>query len=190
MTALLKSLFAALLVTAGTSAFAQTATDSNGLSVGTPAQPAPYVKDTYGDWQLRCLDTGAETDPCQLYQLLMDADGNQVAEVSIFSLPAGGRAALGANIVAPLETLLTQGIVISVGESEPRRFTFTFCNPGGCVARVGFTQEEVDQFKSGSVAKVTLVPLSNPNAPVVLDMSLAGFTAGVDAIPPAPAANN
>jgi len=190
MRSLLKPLSLAAALVLSNTAFAQETTDpATGLDLGQPATPAPgpYVKDTFGDWQERCLPNPDGEDPCQLYQLLLDADGNQVAEVSLFRLPEGGRAELGANIVAPLETLLTQGLVIAVDDSEPRRFAFTFCNPGGCVARVGFTADEVAQFKAGTSATLTLVPVGAPDTPVVLSMSLSGITAGIDALPVAAA---
>ena len=40
----------------------------------------------------------AGVDPCQLYQLLSDSEGNTVAEFSIFDLPEGQEAAAGATV--------------------------------------------------------------------------------------------
>lgn len=188
----------ALMMTAG-AGFAQEATSeadpADGLSLGTPldqAGPAtvgdlapgqPYVRGESGDWQFRCLKGETESaDPCQLYQLLNDADGNSVAEFSIFPLPGSGRAAAGATIVVPLETLLTQQLTVSVDGSAARRYPFTFCNTAGCVARVGFTQEEVTQFKRGNAATIRMVPAAAPDAEVVLNVSLSGFTAGFDSL--------
>ena len=153
-----------------------------GTAIADPnAVGTPYIRDTFGDWSLRCLRAEAgQNDPCQLYQLLNDADGNSVAEISVFPLPAGGRAAAGATIVAPLETLLTEQLQIAVDGSAARRYPFTFCNQAGCVARVGFTQEEVDQFKRGNKATLRMVPAAAPDQEVVLDVSLTGFTAGID----------
>ena len=162
---------------------ADVATDLDmGTAIADPnAVGTPYIRDTFGDWSLRCLRAEeGQNDPCQLYQLLNDADGNSVAEISVFPLPAGGRAAAGATIVAPLETLLTEQLQISVDGSAARRYPFTFCNQAGCVARVGFTQEEVDQFKRGNKATLRMVPAAAPDQEVVLDVSLTGFTAGID----------
>ena len=44
---------------------------------------------TFEAWEQRCVRTEDGADPCQLYQLLKDADGNSVAEISMFSLPEG-----------------------------------------------------------------------------------------------------
>ena len=156
------------------------------LSMGAPVEAGPpqvgqtYIREVFGDWSLRCLKAETGEDPCQLYQLLRDADGNAVAEISMFPLPAGGQAAAGATIVAPLETLLTEQITISVDGTGTRRYPFTFCNQAGCVSRVGFTTEEVAQFKAGAEASMRIVPAAAPDQEVVLKISLVGFTAGYD----------
>ncbi len=143
----------------------------------------PYVREEFGAWSLRCLQADAgEADPCQLYQLLSDADGNAVAEVSTFPLPAGNEAAAGATIVVPLETLLTQQLRLTIDSGAPKVYPFTFCNAAGCLARVGFTAEEVNQFKRGNQATLRMVPAAAPDQEVVLTMSLSGFTAGFDSV--------
>ena len=143
----------------------------------------PYIRGESGDWLFRCLkaDEGG-TDPCQLYQLLNDESGNAVAEISLFPLEGSGRAAAGATIVAPLETLLTEQLTMSVDGGNARRYPFTFCNAAGCVARVGFTAEEIAQFKRGNSAIITMVPAAAPEEEVNLTVSLSGFTNGFDSL--------
>lgn len=159
------------------------------LDLGTPINQDPaepqvgqtYTAAVFDAWELRCLKREEGPEPCQLYQLLRDSEGNAVAEFTLFGLPEGGRAAAGANIVAPLETLLTEQLTITVDGAEARRYAFTFCNAGGCVARVGFTEAEVAQFKRGNNATLRLVPAGAPDDEVVLTVSLAGFTAAMNA---------
>lgn len=141
-----------------------------------------YLAANFEIWEQRCAKTEDGKDPCELFQLLKDADGNPVAEFSIFGLPAGGQAAAGATIVAPLETLLTANLAISVDGGKGKLYPFTFCTGYGCVARVGFTADEVAQFKKGAKATVTIVPAAAPEEKVALDISLKGFTAGFDAV--------
>jgi invasion protein IalB len=100
----------------------------------------------------------------------------------MFALPPGGKAAAGATVVVPLETLLTESLTIQIDTAEPKLYPFTFCTQVGCVARVGFTAEEVEQFKKGANAKVTVVPAAAPDTAVTLDISLKGFTAGFEAV--------
>lgn len=148
---------------------------------GEPQVGQPYIREEFGDWGLRCLRTEDGNDPCQLYQLLLDAEGNAVAEISLFPLPEGREALAGATIVAPLETLLTENLTLSVDGADQRQYPFNFCNRAGCVARVGFTAAEVDQFRAGNTAQLSIVPAAAPDQRVTLDISLSGFTAGYQA---------
>ncbi|NUB43131.1 invasion associated locus B family protein [Fertoebacter nigrum] len=155
------------------------------LSMGQEADDGPgstYIAAEHGDWQQRCIRTEDGSDPCQLYQLLTDAQGNAVAEISMFGLPAGGQAVAGATIIAPLETLLTANLALQVDSATAKVYPFTWCSQLGCVARVGFTQAEVDGFKRGNKATITIVPMVAPDEKVLLDVSLIGFTAGFDAV--------
>ena len=133
-------------------------------------------------WEQRCIRTEDGSDPCQLYQLLKDGEGNSVAEISMFDLPAGGEAAAGATIVAPLETLLTENIRLKVDDAAAKIYPFTWCSQIGCIARVGFTADEVAAFKRGAKATLTIVPVVAPDQKVDLNLDLSGFTAGYDAI--------
>lgn len=154
----------------------------------TPAEPDPnaigatYTKETFGDWKLQCIRTEDGNDPCQMYQLMEDEAGNPVADISLFGLPSGQQAAAGATIMTPLETMLTENLLIKVDASEAKVYPFTFCARIGCFARVGFTQAEIDAFKKGSKAVMTVVPMAAPDQKVNLDMSLKGFTAAYDAV--------
>lgn len=163
------------------------------LSMGATEAPADgvgstYVKATFDAWEQRCVRTESGADPCQLYQLLKDGSGNSVAEIGLFTLPEGGEAVAGATVIAPLETLLTAGLRIGVDDAQPKVYPFTFCSQVGCVARVGFTAAEVDAFKKGGKATLTIVPAVAPDKTVALEVSLKGFTAGYDAVAAAQAA--
>ena len=147
-----------------------------------PAIGQTYLADIFTDWQLRCVKTESGEDPCQLYQLLRDAEGNSVAEVNFFSLPPGGEAEAGAQIMTPLETLLTADLRMRVDGGQGRRYPYNFCTAEGCVSRLGFTPAEVQEFKAGAAATVIIVPAVAPDATVELTMSLKGFTAGYNAL--------
>ena len=152
-----------------------------------PSEPAGpgslYLKATHGDWQLRCVKAEQGEDPCQLYQLLKDQQGNSVSEIAIFPLPAGQQAAAGATIITPLETLLTENVILQVDSQQPKTYPFTWCDRGGCVARVGFTGEELAGLKKGAKITMLISPVVAPNEKVTLTVSLKGFTAGFDAMP-------
>ncbi len=159
----------------------------------TPAAPAspdtaerpgqPYVAETHGDWALRCMRAAeGETDPCQLYQLLEDAEGNAVAEVSLLPLGAEAQAVAGVTVVVPLETLLTEALSLSIDGGETARYPFSFCNRAGCVARFGLSDQQLAAFKRGRAGNLRIVPAAAPDQEVRLDMSLSGFTAGFGAV--------
>lgn len=155
-----------------------------GLSLGLeePAASGPYVKDTFGDWELRCVAAGENAEICQLYQLMKDADGNSVAEFNIFPLPEGQDAVAGANIVTPLETLLTANLRLAIDNGQAKRYPYSFCSQVGCFSRIGLTADEVAGFRRGAAATVTIVPAAAPNETVALTLSLSGFTAGFNAL--------
>ncbi len=151
-----------------------------------------YAKSEHGDWTIRCIRADQGKDPCEMYKLLTDADENPVAELTMVPL-SNGDVAAGATLVAPLETDLIDGLGFQVGTGEMRGYPFSFCAPVGCIARLGFTDQELAGMKAGSNATVQLLPFGgNPDSPVQLSMSLAGFTAAFDelaayAAEPAPA---
>lgn len=185
---------AALLAFAGPG-IAQEDTETNPtpqLDLGEPVGDGPqlgerYSAEKFGDWDLACIRTNAEKDPCSILQILTDVQDNPTAEVSIFRLEGAGQAVAGGTIVVPLETLLTAQVTVAVDGGSAKRYNYSFCNPLGCVAQVGFTQEDIDAFKRGSAATVTIVPAPAPDQRVELVMSLSGFTAAFDAVDVVPA---
>lgn len=200
----LKTLLASAVMVAGlalqapaqeTAAPAETTADAptpDGLSMGVEAgaegQPAAdgigsaYDAASFDAWVQKCVRTEDGADPCQLYQLIRDAEGNALAEFSMFNLPDGGEAAAGATIIVPLETLLTENLLLGVDGGKQKVYPFTFCATIGCVARVGFTAAEVEQFKKGAKAVITIVPVVAPEQKVTGEISLKGFTAGYEAV--------
>lgn len=161
------------------------------LSLGTPVGPKTketaavgemYLAAQFEQWEQRCFKTEDGSDPCELYQLLKDGEGNSVAEISMFPLPPGGQAQAGATVIVPLETLLTANLSIAIDGTQPKIYPYTTCGQIGCVARIGFLPEEITQFKKGAKAVMTIVPFAAPDKKVELAISLKGFTAGFDAV--------
>ena len=157
---------------------------SLGQEVGGNGVGSTYTAATFEAFEQRCVRTEAGVDPCQLYTLLKDKDGNSVAEFTMFNLPKGseGPAVAGATVIAPLETLLTAGLQLQIDGAKGKVYPFTFCTQIGCIARIGFTAEEVAGMKKGAAALLTIVPFVAPDEKVELSMPLKGFTAGLDAV--------
>lgn len=157
------------------------------LDLGQPANANPqagerYSKEKIGDWDLACIRTDEETDPCSLLQILNDDQGNPMAEFSLFRIKGQGQAVAGATVIVPLETLLPAQLTISVDGAPGKRYNYSFCNPYGCVAQIGLTEEDIAAFKRGKEATLSLVPAPAPDQLVSLSLSLDGFTAGYEKV--------
>ena len=166
------------MILVSTTALAQT--ESDNLSLGAPLNlpniGEPYLGEKFGDWSLQCIRTEDGNDPCEMTQLLLNDQGQPMSEVSLFRIPEGPGAVAGANIIVPLETLLTSPMIIAFNEGTRKQYPYTFCNAIGCVARIGLTETEIDLMKKGVAAQITVVHISRPNQPITFDMSLKGFT--------------
>ena len=162
------------------------ASDPLGLAMGEEEDTGDvgetYVAREFNAWEMRCVRTESGQDPCQLYQLLQDQQGNNVAEISVFALPPGQQAAAGATIITPLETLLTAQVALSIDGGTAKRYPFGWCSNVGCFSRIGFTEQDIQSFKRGSEATRTIRPVAAPDQTVDLTVSLMGFTAGYDTV--------
>ena len=103
--------------------------------------------------------------------------------MNIFDLPDGeGEIVAGATILTPLQTLLTAQVTMTVDGGQPRRYPFSFCDQSGCYSRMGFTAEDVAVLKRGANATISVVPALAPDQRAEMAMSLAGFTAALEAV--------
>lgn len=174
---------------ASTNESAETDTQ-NGLALGEPVdetrQPGDtYVRETIGDWAIRCVVVPDADDRCQLYQLLADENQQPIAEFTVIKLREGGQATAAATIIVPLETSLQNQLLIRVDEENGKRYPFAFCNSVGCFARIGLVEDDVNLYRRGSQAVLTIVPIAAPDAEVSVRVSLSGFTAAFEQLEPA-----
>ena len=160
--------------------------DAPAAAAAAPAEPQVggyNVAQTFDSWQMRCIKTDNGADPCELYQLMKDGEGNSVAEMTLIPLANGGQAAAGATVVSPLETDLQHGITLKVDSGAAKAYPFNFCAPVGCVSRVGLTADELAGLKRGNTATISVLPYGAPKESAVnLNLSLKGFTAAYAAL--------
>ena len=143
----------------------------------------PYYVSQHDDWSIKCIKAPENSpDPCQLYQQLYDENSNPVAEIHIFNLDQKSAAFMGGSLMTPLETLLTSGLVFSIDEGVRKVYEFSFCTLSGCIARIGFTEDEIKSLKKGKFAHAYLVSARNPDFEVKATLSLKGFTAAYKAL--------
>ena len=178
---------AAVILSLGAPMAQAQSTSGPTLDLGQPVTAGPlpgerYSKQTFDAWELACIKTETDTDPCSLLQIMTDPENQPMAEFSLFRLAEGGQAMAGATVIVPLETLLPAQLTISIDGAPGKRYNYTFCNPIGCIAQIGFTEEDVQAFKRGATAVVSLVPAPAPDQRIDLELSLKGFTAGYDAV--------
>ena len=164
--------------------------EASGLSLGKPLEKMRepgeiYLAGTKGDWNVRCV-TGnpGEDDRCEIQQLLFINDNNPIADISIFKLPAGEIAVAAANVMVPLETLLTKKFRFSFSEESRKEYPFSFCNKNGCLVRMGLLEEDIEAMKKGSSSEIAITHISSPETAINLSLSLDGFTAAFDIIEP------
>ena len=84
--------------------------------------------------------------------------------------------------MTPLMTLLTENLRMQIDNGPIKTYPFAWCEQQGCVARMGFTPEDLALMKSGTTAKIVIVPVAAQDQTVALTLSLKGFTAGFAAL--------
>ncbi|MFW8634688.1 invasion associated locus B family protein [Cribrihabitans pelagius] len=158
------------------------------LDLGQPVDGEPrlgqrYSKEKHGSWDLACVRTEEDTDPCSLLQVMKGPEGNAIAEFSLFRIEQkGAQAVAGATVIVPLETLLPAALTIAIDGAPGKRYNYSFCNQMGCVAQIGLTQGDIDAFKKGKEAVLSLRPAPAPDQVVTMKLSLNGFTAGYNVV--------
>ena len=164
--------------------------EASGLSLGKPLEAIRepgeiFLAGKKGDWNVRCIKGNpGETDKCEIQQLLFLNENTPIADISIFKLTPGEIAVAAANVMVPLETLLTKKFRFAFSEESIKEFPYSFCNNNGCLVRMGLLEEDVEAMKKGSSSKISIAHISEPNASINLNLSLNGFTAALGAIKP------
>jgi len=205
MQKILLTSFAALCISAGSVAFSQdtttttedtatqtkaeTTTTEETTATSTEDQTFPvaedtesqigkdFIKEKFDDWDILCTVVAEGKKPnCRLYQVLEDESGGAVAELSIIALSEKAQAEAGVNFVSPLGTLLTSQVSLRIDSGQVKRYPFGWCEAQGCVARFGLTKAELVNLKKGNKAILTIAAAAAPKSPLVLTVSLKGYT--------------
>ena len=166
------------------------AQEASGLSIGKPLETIRkpgevFLAGTKGDWNVRCIvGNPGDPDRCEIQQLLFIDEKTPIADISIFKLLDGQPAIAAANVMVPLETLLTKKFRVAFSEKIVKEFPFSFCNNNGCLVRMGLIEEDIKALETGASAEFSITHISNPETALKLRMSLIGFTAAFNAIKP------
>ncbi len=139
------------------------------------------VRNTFGDWQMRCeTPAGAKSEQCAIVQNVAAEDRPYVSLVIIVLKTADGKSRL-LRVVAPLGILLPAGLGLKIDQADIGRAGFVRCLATGCVAEVVMDDNLITQLRGGQAA--TFIVFQTPEEGIGIPVSLNGFAAGLDALP-------
>ena len=153
------------------------------LSPGDRAEAQGVVKNTFGDWQMRCeTPAGAQAEQCAIVQNVAAEDRPNVSLVIIVLRTADRKSHL-LRVIAPLEAgvLLPAGLGLKVDQTDIGRAGFVRCLPNGCIAEVIMDDALVQKLQTGQTA--TFIIFQTPEEGIGFPMSLKGFSEGYGKLP-------
>jgi invasion protein IalB len=164
----MRRLIAALALLAATPTLAAETTFPGG---------ATSVNERFGEWAVNCLIVESSKE-CVMAQAVGNAKTGQALMAAELAATEDGR--IEGMLVTAFGLRFDKGIAFAIdglqlGEARP----FLTCLASGCLVPVSFDQVGVAAMKVGKALQVTGVKISD-EAPVTVDLSLAGFTAAFD----------
>jgi invasion protein IalB len=151
------------------------------MAPATGAKAQGLVKNTFGDWQMRCeTPAGASAEQCALVQNVAAEDRPNMSLAIIVLKTADGKSRL-LRIVAPLGILLPSGLGLKIDQTDVGRAGFVRCLTTGCVAQVVMEDTLIGQMKTGQTA--TFIVFQTPEEGIGIPVSLNGFATGFDSLP-------
>jgi invasion protein IalB len=151
------------------------------LASAQPAQAQGPVKNSFGDWQMRCeTPAGAKTEQCALVQSVQAEDKPNVTLVVIVLKTVDGKSRL-LRVIAPLGVLLPAGLGLKIDQADVGRAGFVRCLPTGCIAEVIMDDELLGKLKGGQAA--TFIVFQTPEEGIGIPVSLNGFPSAFDSLP-------
>lgn len=136
-------------------------------------QAQGVVKNTHGDWQVRCeTPPGAAKEQCALLQSVAAEDRANINLVVIVLKTADGKSRL-LRVIAPLGVLLPSGLGLKIDDVDIGHAGFVRCQPTGCIAEVVMEDKLLDQFKNGKTA--VFIIFQTPEEGIGIPLNLTGF---------------
>lgn len=146
---------------------------------GARAQGA--VRNTFGEWQLRCeTPAGAKAEQCFLVQNVTADDRPNLTLVVIVLKTADGKNRV-LRVAAPLGVLLPAGLGLKIDQTDVGRAGFVRCLTSGCIAEVVMEDNLIAQLKKGTTA--TFIVFQTAEEGIGIPVALNGFAAGFDSLP-------
>jgi invasion protein IalB len=146
------------------------------------AQGQDVLKETHGDWEIRCIEG---TSTCAMSQIGNTADGKRALLVTIQRLKDAksdeGTAIPGAMTVqTPLGVLIPYGVRLKIDSDNVIPLPLSRCVPAGCVSQAPMLDAAVSKMKKGSTAVFGFFL----DKEVLVNVSLRGFTKAYNSLTP------
>ncbi|MGR9089830.1 MAG: invasion associated locus B family protein [Gammaproteobacteria bacterium] len=146
------------------------------------AREMPAEGDAFGSWRVSC-ETAADSQRrgCFLIQNLVLREGGQrVLQIAVGYVEQAPEPI--ALLSLPLGISLPPGASIQIDEHEAKRIPIERCEPNGCRAGLKLPEEILSTFRSGAQMSVTFYDAKRE--PIVVPLSLDGFSEGLAALDP------
>ena len=148
-----------------------------------PAPEGQAAEDdgVFGDWAVRCDQVPNGAVQCALTQAVQAEDRENVWLNAYAFTPTDGDGATLLSVLVPLRVILTRGLGLRIDNTELSVFEFITCSVEGCLASIVLTDELAAALREGSEA--LFVVYFEDQLGIGVPISLAGFGAGLDALP-------
>lgn len=139
----------------------------------------PHVRNVYDQWQFECPQYESNRngkDGCHIGYVALDEQGREV-RVNVSMSRRDGFPIPRMKVIAPLDTFLPMGIVLSLSDQEPMNVAVQYCEAQGCYINIDLAPEVV-QILSGSETLMVSYHKSNQE-PVFVAIKLHGFASAL-----------
>lgn len=146
------------------------------------AREMPAEGDAFGSWRVSC-ETAADSQRrgCFIVQNLVLREGGQrVLQIAVGYVERTPDPI--ALLSLPLGISLPPGASIQIDDQAAQRIPIERCEPNGCRAGLKLSEEILSSFRSGAQMSVTFYDAKRE--PIVVPLSLDGFSEGLAALAP------
>lgn len=151
--------------------------------VGLAAPRGAQAQDaqTFGDWQMTCDAVPAGGEQCALVQRVEDTDSPDVWLAAYVFRPNDGSGQTLLSVLVPLQVILVKGLGLKIDDGDLVTFDFIRCSLEGCLASIDLDEARISTLRGGEQA--LFIYYFEESQGVGFPVSLAGFSAGLDALP-------
>lgn len=141
-----------------------------------PADAAAAPADASQNWLKVCDPLPDGQQACIMRQVVLN-NGQFLGSFLLRDDP-GQESRLLAVAAVPLGVLLPFGLTWQIDGAKPIRVPYMLCDPTSCATQLVINEQYVNSLKKGGTLKLTAK--NRQNQDLVIDITLAGFTAAYD----------